>query len=138
MAAKEETPPPKEPSFIQLMPLESFKEQQDHPPSLIEEPKPVVGYSVKRSTMTNKWMLVQSKNHQKSRSEVVVVEKDMVEVLGIKQRQGFVPGHPKPNQDAFICVRDLAKIPGLWMFGVCDGHGLNGHMVSAFVKKALP
>ena len=78
------------------MPLESLKEQ-DHPPSLLEEPKPVVGYSVKRSTMTNKWMLVQSKQHQKSKSEVAVVERDMVEVLGIKQRQGFVPGHPKPN-----------------------------------------
>jgi serine/threonine protein phosphatase PrpC len=24
------------------------------------------------------------------------------------------------------------------MFGVCDGHGINGHMVSDFVKKNLP
>lgn len=24
------------------------------------------------------------------------------------------------------------------MFGVCDGHGINGHLVSDFVKKNLP
>jgi serine/threonine protein phosphatase PrpC len=24
------------------------------------------------------------------------------------------------------------------MFGVCDGHGINGHHVSNFVKKNLP
>jgi serine/threonine protein phosphatase PrpC len=24
------------------------------------------------------------------------------------------------------------------MFGVCDGHGVNGHLVSDFVKKNLP
>jgi len=75
------------------MPIDSLKEPEATNPT-IEEPKPVVGYSVKRSTMTNKWMLVQSKHHPKTKSEV---ERDMVDVLGIKQRQGFVPGHPKPN-----------------------------------------
>ncbi len=24
------------------------------------------------------------------------------------------------------------------LFGVCDGHGVNGHLVSNFVKKQLP
>jgi len=44
----------------------------------------------------------------------------------------------KPNQDSFISVKSLAGIDGLWMFGVCDGHGVNGHLVSDFVKKNLP
>jgi serine/threonine protein phosphatase PrpC len=35
-------------------------------------------------------------------------------------------------------VKNLSGIEGLWMFGVCDGHGINGHLVSDFVKKNLP
>jgi serine/threonine protein phosphatase PrpC len=27
---------------------------------------------------------------------------------------------------------------GLHFFSVCDGHGLNGHHVSAYIKEALP
>lgn len=26
----------------------------------------------------------------------------------------------------------------LWAFGVYDGHGLNGHLVSDFIKKNIP
>ncbi len=44
----------------------------------------------------------------------------------------------KPNQDSFISVKNLGGVDGLWMFGVCDGHGVNGHLVSDFVKKNLP
>jgi serine/threonine protein phosphatase PrpC len=35
-------------------------------------------------------------------------------------------------------VKDLAGIKGLWMLGVMDGHGANGHLVSDLVKKNLP
>jgi serine/threonine protein phosphatase PrpC len=27
---------------------------------------------------------------------------------------------------------------GKYLFGVCDGHGINGHYVSEFVKEILP
>ena len=40
----------------------------------------------------------------------------------------------KVNQDAYYYQKDLAGIPELWMIGVMDGHGVNGHQVSAFVK----
>lgn len=56
----------------------------------------------------------------------------------MKTRQGFIPSQAKPNQDSFISVKNLGGIDGLWMFGVCDGHGINGHLVSDFVKKNLP
>ena len=26
---------------------------------------------------------------------------------------------------------------GLWLFAVCDGHGVNGHHVSQIVKKLI-
>ena len=27
---------------------------------------------------------------------------------------------------------------GRFLFGVCDGHGINGHYVSEFIKEILP
>jgi len=33
----------------------------------------------------------------------------------------------KVNQDSYCIQKDLAGVPGLWMFGVMDGHGVNGH-----------
>jgi serine/threonine protein phosphatase PrpC len=61
-----------------------------------------------------------------------------VDSFAVKTRQGFIPSQAKPNQDSFISVKNLSGIEGLWMFGVCDGHGINGHLVSDFVKKNLP
>ena len=34
-------------------------------------------------------------------------------------------------------VKNFAKIENLWYFGVCDGHGQNGHLVSEYVKNKL-
>ncbi|CAD8192683.1 unnamed protein product [Paramecium pentaurelia] len=44
----------------------------------------------------------------------------------------------KINQDsAIICPKILENI-GYKLFAVSDGHGLNGHLVSNFIKQALP
>lgn len=56
----------------------------------------------------------------------------------VKTRQGFIPGQQKTNQDSFIIHKDFSGIKNLWMMGVCDGHGLQGHLVSNFVKINLP
>jgi serine/threonine protein phosphatase PrpC len=37
-----------------------------------------------------------------------------------------------------VVVKDLAGVRGLWMFGVMDGHGANGHHVSEMVRKNMP
>jgi len=63
---------------------------------------------------------------------------NIVDCFSVKTRQGFIPSQLKPNQDSFISVKNLAGVDSLWMFGVCDGHGVNGHLVSDFVKKNLP
>ena len=34
-------------------------------------------------------------------------------------------------------MKNFAKIENLWYFGVCDGHGQNGHLVSDYVKNRL-
>ncbi len=50
----------------------------------------------------------------------------------------MIPNVKKTNQDSHVEIKDLAGIKGLWMFGVMDGHGINGHFVSDFVRKHLP
>jgi serine/threonine protein phosphatase PrpC len=43
----------------------------------------------------------------------------------------------KINQDAFIIIENF-MMKDRYLFGVCDGHGVNGHFVSEFVKEILP
>lgn len=52
---------------------------------------------------------------------------------------GHQPGNPnKPNQDAYVLVPNMLGQLGLHFFSVCDGHGINGHHVSAYIKENLP
>lgn len=52
---------------------------------------------------------------------------------------GFIPGNPhKQNQDSFALSPNMGGVQGLHFFAVCDGHGLNGHHVSAYIKERLP
>ena len=41
----------------------------------------------------------------------------------------------KPNQDSYYVQKDFGGIKGLWAFGVMDGHGIQGHLVSQYVKQ---
>ena len=53
----------------------------------------------------------------------------------MKTKAGTTGKQAKVNQDAAII--DM-KLPfGLKLFCVCDGHGLNGHNVSGFIKTFL-
>lgn len=54
-------------------------------------------------------------------------------------RTGEMNGRPKKqNQDAFIISQLFGAMQGHCLFSVCDGHGVNGHEVSAFLKEQLP
>ncbi|CAD8145955.1 unnamed protein product [Paramecium octaurelia] len=44
----------------------------------------------------------------------------------------------KTNQDSGIVLPNCLENLGYSMFGVCDGHGSNGHLVSQFIRQALP
>jgi serine/threonine protein phosphatase PrpC len=53
----------------------------------------------------------------------------------VKTKAGTNGKQAKTNQD--IALVDV-KLPfGIKLFGVCDGHGVNGHHVSAFIKGHL-
>lgn len=40
----------------------------------------------------------------------------------------------KQNQDSFITNPHMLRLPHCHLFAVCDGHGINGHKVSNFLK----
>ncbi len=51
---------------------------------------------------------------------------------------GYQPGNPfKVNQDSYTLAPNLCGQPGFHLFSVCDGHGINGHKVSADIKAEL-
>ena len=43
----------------------------------------------------------------------------------------------KINQDSFIAKDNLCGNKEIWMFGILDGHGTDGHHVSGFAKRQL-
>ena len=55
-----------------------------------------------------------------------------------KTRVGATAGrNKKENQDSFIIHQNLQGINGCYLFAVCDGHGVNGHHVSRYLKRNL-
>ena len=46
-------------------------------------------------------------------------------------------GKKKTNQDSFISERNINGVLNFNVFGVLDGHGVNGHHASQFVKKYI-
>lgn len=54
----------------------------------------------------------------------------------VKSVVGRSSGSPKEyNQDAEFIISEFNKIQNSFLMGVLDGHGVNGHLVSAFVKS---
>ena len=64
---------------------------------------------------------------------------NVVTRVGFKSRVGYVKGKPKlHNQDSFIIKSGLQGMRGHYLFGVCDGHGSYGHLVSQYIRDAFP
>lgn len=57
--------------------------------------------------------------------------------LCAKTQAGFSEGKTKTNQDAIFYSCNLKSSPNCALFGVFDGHGVQGHKVSAFIKSNL-
>ncbi len=63
----------------------------------------------------------------------------VVRTYAVKSRKGYMPDKPsKQNQDAYFVCPDFARQRNVWLAGVCDGHGVNGHLVSDYIRTALP
>jgi len=62
-----------------------------------------------------------------------------VATYAFDSRTGFIPmKDDKQNQDRCFIMPNFANITNNWLFGVCDGHGINGHFASDHVKQFLP
>ncbi|OMJ69212.1 hypothetical protein SteCoe_33124 [Stentor coeruleus] len=62
-----------------------------------------------------------------------------VKCLIAKTSTGTACGKPKPhNQDCYITIENFRQAKHESFFGVFDGHGLFGHEVSSYVRKAYP
>jgi hypothetical protein len=56
-----------------------------------------------------------------------------------KTKKGYAPSNPgKINQDAYITHPNINGKTWEHLFGICDGHGPLGHLVSSFIKNTLP
>ena len=42
------------------------------------------------------------------------------------------------NQDEVFLYNNFLLIKNLYLFGVCDGHGIQGHYISSYVKDIIP
>ena len=66
--------------------------------------------------------------------------KSIIKCFATKTKAGCQPNkNPKINQDSVI-INSLKTITALGysFWGVCDGHGVNGHIVSGMIKTQLP
>ncbi len=64
---------------------------------------------------------------------------DPVQNFSYMTTKGMIPNKPdKENQDSHFHLQNFGNIKNYWFFGVCDGHGINGHFASEHVKKNLP
>ena len=48
------------------------------------------------------------------------------------------PGIQKINQDNYFIKKDFLNEPEQFFIGICDGHGIHGHLISEYVSKNLP
>lgn len=56
-----------------------------------------------------------------------------------RTKKGSVPSNPnKVNQDSYIISPNIQNKTYQHFFGICDGHGPLGHLVSGYVKNTLP
>lgn len=65
--------------------------------------------------------------------------KGLITNMAYRSKAGCSVGKtPKINQDSyFVCPR-FTNVANKYFFGVADGHGLNGHIVSGYIKENLP
>eukprot|EP00455_Lapot_gusevi_P001767 TRINITY_DN1067_c0_g1_i4.p1 TRINITY_DN1067_c0_g1~~TRINITY_DN1067_c0_g1_i4.p1 ORF type:complete len:369 (+),score=95.26 TRINITY_DN1067_c0_g1_i4:128-1234(+) len=64
---------------------------------------------------------------------------EMFYATAARSKKGYVPYNTqKKNQDAFIVRERLKNDPNLSLYGVFDGHGEFGELISQFCKDKLP
>ena len=64
---------------------------------------------------------------------------EIVSGYSVQSKPGMLSSkQEKTNQDSYSCIQGFACIKNAWLFGVFDGHGVNGHLASDHIKQYLP
>ena len=62
--------------------------------------------------------------------------KSILSKYSCKSKPGYtITGTLKTNQDSYMAKNKIFGLPNFSIFGVFDGHGVNGHFVSRFLKE---
>lgn len=73
--------------------------------------------------------------HSKNKNKPAL---NLISKYAFCNRKGMaVDKKDKVNQDSYIIIENF-MMKDRYLFGVCDGHGVNGHFVSDFIKEILP
>jgi len=76
---------------------------------------------------------------RRSSAEQTKTIKNVISRCVYKTRVGMSKGRPKKNnQDSLVIKPSFCDTKGQYLFGVCDGHGNYGHLISNFIKEKLP
>ena len=70
-----------------------------------------------------------------TKKKLIPIQKSFKLHGAIRTKAGTNGKQIKINQD--IAIVESALPHGVKLYCVCDGHGLNGHLVSAFIKANL-
>ena len=78
-----------------------------------------------------------SRNHPNIRINNLDSTMNYIKLNKATSAAGKDSGRTKTNQDSYINEKNINGIMGFSIFGVLDGHGVNGHFSSQFVKKYI-
>lgn len=73
----------------------------------------------------------------KRKFSIEKTKSNIISTYSHKTMTGYMPGNAaKVNQDSYIVIQNLTDECSL--FGVADGHGINGREVSSYIKEKYP
>ena len=94
--------------------------------------------------MNNKSNIINSTNYLLNNKVNQIFSKKSNGIGLIKNSHGYslpgkdASGKTKTNQDSFVCKTNINNIKDFNIFGVLDGHGVDGHFVSEFASEFIP
>ena len=122
-------------NFLNKQKIKSSNSQR-----LLREPEKNIQDNLSEEITHEPIEIIKDKNQpitERKNKQIEVINKKIIKNASICKKGKNLPGEPeKINQDNLFKVNyeDI----NLYYYGVCDGHGSNGHLVSKFVKNNLP
>ena len=77
---------------------------------------------------------------QANRKKLLPIKiKKFTKTIAVKSREGFIrrKNLRKTNQDNFLILEKLLYVENFALFCIFDGHGINGHFISLFLRQYI-